>query len=78
MGRTFTTNFHGAYKPFSRSVRANTVLKIGTVYRQSGKYYSQIFVKECKITKDNFLAKSFLDGFETYPSSEIQRNCECS
>ena len=69
---------HGADIPFSRGVRANTVLKIGNVYRQEGKYYPQIFVKECKITKDNFPAKSFLDGFQTYPSSENQRNYELS
>ena len=60
---TFRTNFHGADIPFSRSVRANTVLKIGNVYRQGGKCYPQIFAKECNITKDNFPAKSFLDGF---------------
>ena len=75
---TFRTNFYGADIPFSRSVRANTVLKIGNVYRQGGKYYPQIFVKECKITKDNFPAKSFLDGFQTYPSSENQSNYELS
>ena len=75
---TFGTNFHGADIPSGRSVRANTVLKIGNVYRQGGKYYSQVYVKECKITKDNFPAKSFLDGFETYPLSENQSNYERS
>ena len=35
---TFRTNFHGADIPFS-------VLKIGNVYRQSGKYYPQVFLK---------------------------------
>ena len=48
---TFRTNFHGADISFGRSVRANTVLKIGNVYRQGGKYYPQVFVKECKIMK---------------------------
>ena len=66
---TFRANFHGADIPFGSSVRANTVLKIGNVYRQGGKYYPQGFVKEYKITKDNFPAKSFLDGLETYPST---------
>ena len=65
----FRTNFHGADIPFGSSVRANTVLKIGNVYRQGEKYYPQVFVKEYKITKDNFPAKSFLDGLETYPST---------
>ena len=70
MRRNFKINFHGADIPFSRSVRAHTVLKIGNVYRQGRKYYPQIFVKECKITKDNFPAKSFLDGFQVPFKSE--------
>ena len=56
---TFRTDFHGADIPFSRNARANAVLKIGNVYRQGGKYYPQIFLKECKITKYNFPAESF-------------------
>ena len=67
---TFRTNFHGSDIPFGSSERANTVLKIGNFYRQRGTYYPQVFVRECKITKDNFPAKSFLDGFQTHPSRE--------
>ena len=77
-GGSFRTNFHGADIPFSRSVRANTVLKIRNVYRRGGKHYPQIFVKECKITKDNFPSKSFLDGFKIYPSIKNQSNYEHS
>ena len=67
---TFRSSFHSADMRFGSSVRANTVLKIRNVYRQGGKYYLQVFVKECKITKDNFPAKSLLDGFKTFPSIE--------
>ena len=35
---TFRANFHEADIRFGSSVRANTVLKIGNVYRQGGKY----------------------------------------
>ena len=36
-------------------------------FKQGGKYYPQIFVKECKIVENRGSAKSFLDGFETCP-----------
>ena len=75
---TFRSSFHSADMRFGSSVRANTVLKIRNVYRQGGKYYLQVFVKECKITKDNFPAKSFLDGFKTFPSIENLRSYERS
>ena len=41
MRRNFKINFHGADIPFSRSVRAHTVLKIGNVYRQGRKSLSK-------------------------------------
>ena len=66
-GGSFRTNFHGADIPFSRSVRANTVLKIRNVYRRGGTHYPQIFVKECKITKDNFPSKSFFRWLQDIP-----------
>ena len=44
----FRTNVHGADIQFGSSVRANTVLKIGKVYRQDGKYCPQVFVKRIK------------------------------
>ena len=54
------------------------MLKIEKLHRQGEKYYSQVFVKECKITKGNLPAKSFLDGSETCPSSEDQSSYELS
>ena len=46
-GGQFKTNFHGA----DSFVKATTVLKIGNIYKQGGKYYPQVFVKECKIVE---------------------------
>ena len=66
-GGQFKTNFHGADIPFSSCVKATTVLKIANIFKQGGKYYPQIFVKECKIVENRGSAKSFLDGFETCP-----------
>ena len=63
----FKTNFHGAEIPFNCSVSATAILKIGSVYMQGGKYYPQVFVKECQIVKKSTLAKSFLVGFEASP-----------
>ena len=62
----FKTNFHGA----DSFVKATTVLKIGNIYKKGGKYYPQVFVKECKIVENRGSAKSFLDGFETCPPLE--------
>ena len=44
-GGQFKTNFHGVDIPFSSCVN---VLKIANIYKQGGKYYPQVFVKECK------------------------------
>ena len=46
-GGQFKTNFHGA----DSFVKATTVLKIGNIYKQGGKCYPQVFVKECKIVE---------------------------
>ena len=58
-GGQFKTNFHRA-----------DILKIANIYKQGGKYYPQLFVKECKIIENRGSAKPFLDGFETCPSLE--------
>ena len=69
-GGPFKTNFHGADIPFTSCVEATTVLKIANIYKQGGKYYLQVFVKECKIVENRGFAKSFLDRFETCPPLE--------
>ena len=66
----FKINFHGADILFSSCVKASTVLKIASIYKQCGKYYPQVFIKECKIVENMGSAKSFLEGFETCPPLE--------
>ena len=69
-GGQFKTNFYGTDIPFSTCVKGTTVLKIASIYKQDGKYYTQVFVKECKIIENRGSTKSFLEGFETCPSLE--------
>ena len=69
-GGQFKTNFYGADIPFSTCVKGTTVLKIASIYKQDGKYYTQVFVKECKIVENRGSTKSFSEGFETCPSLE--------
>ena len=69
MGGQLKTNFHGA----DSFVKATTVLKIGNIYKQGGKYYPQVFVKECKIVENRGSAKSFLDGLRLALHLRVKR-----
>ena len=68
--RTVQNQFSWGSVPFSSCVKATTVQKIANIYKQGGKYYPQVFVKECKIVENRGSAKSFLDDFETCPPLE--------
>ena len=73
-GGQFKTNFHEADIPFGSCVKLTTVLKITSIYKQSGKRYPQVFMKKCKIVENRGSAKWFLDGFQVCPPLDSLKN----